>query len=113
VNSSIPAFNPTGYAGLGAQPANFGNVPLSKKSEVWNLSDNFSTVRGAHTLKAGFDWQYIDVPTFAALQGRGSFGFSGVFTQNPQSRPNSGNSIADLLLGFPNNITVGTPSDAQ
>jgi hypothetical protein len=113
VNSSIPTFGPAGYAGLGAQPANFGNNPLLKKSKVWNISDNFSIVRGSHTLKAGFDWQYIDVPTFAALQGRGSFGFSGVFTQNPQSRPRSGSSIADMLLGLPNNITIGTPSDAQ
>lgn len=113
VSSSIPTFGPTGYVQLGAQPANFGNNPLIKKSRVWNVSDNFSVVRGKHTLKAGFDWQRIDVPTFATLQGRGSFAFSGVFTQDPQRRPGSGNPIADMLLGLPNNITVGTPSDAN
>lgn len=113
VESSMPLVNVTGFATLGGEPANFGNVPLDKKSRVTNISNNFTWVRSAHTLRAGFDYQYIDVPTFAALQGRGSFGFTGVFSQNPQSRPGSGNPLADLLLGLPNNITVGTPADAN
>jgi hypothetical protein len=113
VGSGIPTFNITNYAGIGARPVNFDNVPVIKESKVYNFSDNFSWVRGKQTIKAGFDFQYIEVPTFATLQGRGAFGFSGVFTQNPQARPGSGNAIADLLLGLPNNITVGSPSDAR
>ncbi|MBL8230399.1 MAG: TonB-dependent receptor [Bryobacterales bacterium] len=113
IESSIPTFGVNGYATLGEQPPGFGNNPLDKKSKVWNFSDNISIVRNKHTIKMGFDFQYLDVPTFAALQGRGSFGFSGVFTQNPQRRPGSGSSVADLLLGLPNSITVGTPSDAN
>ncbi len=113
VESSIPTVGVTGFAGLGAQPANFGNVPLDKKSRVTNISNNFTWVRGNHTLRTGFDFQHIDVPTFAALQGRGSFGFTGVFSQNTLSRPGTGSPVADLLLGLPNNITVGTPADAN
>lgn len=113
VKSSIPTFAINGYATLGDQPANFGNNPVTKKSNVWNLSDNLSWVRNKHTMKMGFDFQYLDIPTFAALQGRGAWGFSGVFTQNPQARPNSGSPIADILLGYPNSITVGSPSDAN
>jgi hypothetical protein len=113
IDSSIPTFGIAGYATIGEQPANFGNNPVDKKSRVWNFSDNFSWVKGKHTMKFGFDMQYLDVPTFAALQGRGSWGFSGVFTQNPQARPNSGSSVADLLLGLPNTITIGSPSDAN
>ncbi|MCS7023437.1 MAG: TonB-dependent receptor [Bryobacteraceae bacterium] len=113
INSSIPIFTVNGYATLGEQPPNFGNNPLDKKSKVWNLSDNLSLVQGKHTVKLGFDFQYLDIPTFAALQGRGSFNFSGVFTQNPQRRPGTGSSVADLLLGLPNSITIGTPSLAN
>lgn len=113
VTSSIPTFGPAGYATLGDQPAGFTNVPLYKKSKVWNISDNLSLVRGKHTWKMGADFQVIDVPTFATLNGRGSFGFSGVYTQNPQRRAGSGHGIADLLLGLPNTITTGTPSDAN
>ena len=113
VNSSIPTFGVTGYPTIGDQPANFGNNPVIKRSKVWNLSDNFSWVNGKHTLRLGADFQYLDVPTFATLQGRGSWGFSGVFTQNPQSRPGTGSPVADVLLGYPNTITIGTPSDAN
>jgi hypothetical protein len=113
VDSGIPTFNITNYAGIGARPNNFDNVPVIKESRVYNLSDNFSWVRGRQTVRTGFDFQYIDVPTFATLQGRGAWGFTGVFTQNPQRRPGSGNAVADLLLGLPNNITIGSPSDAQ
>jgi hypothetical protein len=113
VRSSIPTFGITGYATLGDQPPNFGNNPVTKKSNVWNFSDNLSWVRNKHTMKMGFDFQYLDIPTFAALQGRGSWGFTGVFTQNPQARPASGSAVADTLLGYPNSITVGSPSDAN
>lgn len=113
VKSSIPTFAAAGYATLGDQPANFGNNPVTKKSNVWNFSDNLSWVRGKHTMKMGFDFQYLDIPTFAALQGRGAWAFSGVFTQNPQARPGTGSSVADLLLGLPNSITVGSPSNAK
>jgi hypothetical protein len=112
VTSSIPAFNVTGFQGIGAQPPNFGNIPLVKTSGVWNLSDNLSAVRGKHTLRAGFDYQLIRIRTFATLQGRGSFNFTGVFSQDPQRRPGSGAPVADLLLGLPNAITIGTTSDS-
>ena len=113
VTSSIPAFNVTGFAGLGAQPPNFGNIPLNKTSGVWNLSDNLSAIRGRNHLKAGYDYQILRLRTFATLNGRGTFGFTGVFSQNPLSRPGTGSPVADLLLGLPNTITTGTPSDAQ
>ncbi|MEZ5355984.1 MAG: TonB-dependent receptor [Bryobacteraceae bacterium] len=108
VTSSIPNFNVTGFTGIGGQPAGFGNIPLDKSSGVWNVSDNISSVRGKHTVKAGFDFQLIRVRTSATLQGRGAWGFTGVFSQDPQRRPGSGSAVADLLLGLPNTITIGT-----
>jgi len=108
VTSGTPTFNPTGYAGIGVESANFGNLPLNKSSAVWNLSDNISIVRRKHSLKMGFDFQNLRVTTDTTLQGRGSFGFSGVFSQDPQNRTSTGSPIADLLLGLPATITVGT-----
>lgn len=113
VTSSIPTFNVTGFTAIGSQPPGFGNIPLAKTSGVWNLSDNFSTAQGKHTLKAGFDYQLIRLRTFAALQGRGSFGFTGVFTQDPQRRPGTGSPVADLLLGLPHTITLGTTATSE
>ncbi len=113
VTSSFPTFAAAGYATLGDQPAGFSNVPLYKSSKVWNFSDNLSIVKKKHSMKMGVDFQILDIPTFATLNGRGAFGFTGVFTQNPQRRPGSGSGLADLLLGLPNSITTGSPSDAK
>lgn len=106
--SSIPTFAVTGFTQIGAQPAGFGNIPLDKSSGVWNLSNNLSSVKGKHTLKAGFDYQLIRVLTSATLQGRGAWAFTGVFSQNTLARPGTGAPMADLLLGLPNSITIGT-----
>jgi hypothetical protein len=108
VRSSIPTFNVSGFATIGAQPGCCGNNPLIKSSGVWDISDNVSKVMGAHLLKFGGEMIYIRPLTFTTLQGRGSMGFNGVFTQNPQGRPKTGSPIADLLLGMANTLTTGT-----
>ena len=108
VTSSIPMFTVTGYTSLGAEPADFGNLPLTKSSGVWNLSSNLSVIRGKHTLKMGFDWQYIRVTTDTTLAGRGAFNFNGVFSQDPLTRPTTGTPLADMLLGLPHTVNIGT-----
>lgn len=108
IKSSIPSFNITGYAAIGGQPGCCGNSPLTKSSGVWDISDNLSKIVGRHQLKFGIDYLIIRPTTASALGGRGSFGFNGVFTQNPQNRTGNGNSIADLLLGLANTANTGT-----
>jgi hypothetical protein len=112
IKTSIPTFGVTGFAAIGAQPGCCGNDPLIKSSGVWDISDNVSKTLGRHLLKFGADFQLIRPTTFAALGGRGSFGFNGVFTQNPQRRPGSGSALADLLLGVANTANTGTVADA-
>ena len=101
-----------GYASIGAQSGVVGNSPLKKSSGVWDISDNLSKSAGRHLLKFGADVQIIRPSTFAALNGRGTLGFTGVFTQNPQSRANTGSGFADLLLGDANSVATGTVARA-
>jgi hypothetical protein len=101
-----------GFASVGAQPGAVGNSPLKKSSGVWDFSDNISKAAGNHLLKFGANVQIIRPSTFAALNGRGSLGFTGVFTQNPQSRSGTGNGLADLLLGDANSLATGTIAQA-
>lgn len=108
IKSSIPLFTITGFPQIGAPPGEVGNDPLTKSSGVWDLSDNLSKVRGRHVLKWGAEFQLIRPRTFAALGGRGSLGFTGVFTQDPQNRLRTGSAIADLLLGTANTVNTGT-----
>ena len=112
IQHGTAAFSPSGYAGIGAQPGSVGNSPLIKSSAVWDIADNVTKSRGKHLLKFGADVQELRPSTFSALNGRGSLGFNGVFTQNPQSRSNTGNAIADFLLGDANSITTGTVAQA-
>ena len=108
VDSGIPLFTMTAFPNIGDQPGGLGNNPISKSSGVWDTSDNVSWSKGKHLIKFGVDWQVIRPSTFATLNGRGSFGFNGVFTQNPQKRSGTGSAAADLLLGIANSATIGT-----
>jgi hypothetical protein len=108
INSSIPQFTITGFATIGAQAACCTNTPLNKTVGVWDFSDNISKMVKKHTLKTGGELMLIRPSTEAALNGRGVFGFTGVFTQNPQSRSGTGSPVADFLLGTANTLTTGT-----
>jgi len=109
VTSGMPGITVTGYTGLGALAACCTNNPLLKSSATWDFADNLSKSHGKHMLKTGIDILYIRPSTFAAAGGRGSLGFTGVYTQNPLARAGTGNGLADLLLGVANNGSTGTP----
>lgn len=108
INSGTPVFNVSTFASIGSQPGDYGNSPLRKSSGVWDMANNVSKNWGAHVLRFGTEFMWIRPSTFAQSNGRTSFGFSGVFTQNPQSRSGTGNAAADLLMGYANSITTGT-----
>ncbi|HZQ52038.1 MAG TPA: TonB-dependent receptor [Bryobacteraceae bacterium] len=112
IKSSIPTFNLSGYATIGAQTPGLTNDPLSKSSGTWDIADNATKSWGRHTLKFGAEFMLIRPTTFSALSGRGSMTFNGVFTQNPQARSGTGSSVADALLGVANNLTTSTVGQA-
>ena len=112
IHSSIPTFGITGFAEIGNQAACCTNDPLDKSSGVWDVADNVSESMGRHLLKFGVESLYIRPTTFAALNGRGSMTFDGVFTQNPLSRSGTGSPVADLLLGDADDLTTGTVAQA-
>ncbi|MFP5230939.1 MAG: carboxypeptidase regulatory-like domain-containing protein, partial [Acidobacteriota bacterium] len=112
INSSTPQFGISGYATVGAQAGCCTNSPLHKTSGVWDFSDNISKVLGRHTLKFGGEYLLIRTSTEAASTSRGSFGFSGVFTQDVQSRAKTGSPVADFLLGTANSVSLGSNLNA-
>jgi hypothetical protein len=108
IDSSIPLFNMAGFATIGAQAICCSNSPLHKTSAAWDFSNNLSKMVGRHSLEMGGEVLLIRPSTEAALNGRGTFGFTGVFTQNPQDRASTGSSVADFLLGTANTATTVT-----
>jgi len=76
-------------------------LPNFKISEVSQAGDTFSFLRQRHAIKVGANYRFIRSFFNISGQARGFYNFTGGFTQNPQSRPNSGSGLADFLLGIP------------
>ena len=113
VLNGTPIFRMAGFTSIGIAPSGSGNTPLEKTSAVWNVSNNTSIFRGNHSVKFGFEYTQVKVKSFSALQARGRFNFTGVFSQDPQSRPGTGSAVADLLLGLPDLTDTGTTATAD
>jgi hypothetical protein len=113
VTTGTPVFSVSNYSGLGGQAGCCGNSPLQKTAGVFDFADNLSWSVGKHQLRFGGEVLLIRPHTFATSNGRSTFGFTGVFSQNPQSRGSSGNAIADLLLGDANSLTSGTVAENE
>ncbi|MBA3257359.1 MAG: TonB-dependent receptor [Pyrinomonadaceae bacterium] len=80
-------------------------LPKSQKTNQFQWADTLSIASGAHQIKLGVDVRgpmrniYLDVPGL-----RGSFGFDGNRTSNPNppaGAPATGIGLADFLLGYP------------
>ncbi len=112
-----------GINGVSQDPANYGppnltftnyaslsdGAPSFNVVEGGTLSDNFSQVRGSHSLSAGMLYKRSDLNTITDQNGRGTFSFSGYGTSafvNNQPVPNTGYDFADFLLGLPQSSSI-------
>ena len=104
---------PSGFRDLGPR----GFWPNVNKLDNLQLSDNFTMVKGSHTLKFGVEYRRTDIPRSPSRHRRGRFNFSGVYTaEQPNvaaSRGATGNSIADMLLGWASNGRWGWPNGEE
>lgn len=80
----------TGYSPLGDE----GNNPQSSVTNVYQLIDNVSYIRGNHMFKFGGDIRFTQQNAFRDVESRGRLQFSPFFQL-------TGNALADMLLGFP------------
>ena len=103
-------FTPSGYAEIGARSF----WPNINTLDNLTLADTFTWLRGNHTLKFGGEYRRIQIFRQAQRFRRGNFTFSGVYTSekpnDAASRANTGNGLADFLLG---NVANGTYGRAQ
>lgn len=80
----------TGFSPLGDE----GNNPQNSVTNVYQILDTATYVRGTHLFKFGADLRFAQQNAFRDVESRGRIAFS-PFAQL------SGNALADLLLGFP------------
>ena len=106
----FPAIAIVGYNGFG------DGSPRDRTFNSHTANVTLSKSIGRHTVKIGGDYRQMTLDFLSPGQGSGNFGFTRDFTQGPNpniSRPDAGDSVASLLLGYPvgANIPVGTPGE--
>lgn len=91
----FPSLTLGGYSPLSNSP--YYTVSIMR---TYQYANSLTMLRGAHTLKAGFDWRYYTVDWNVIYPLRIST--SGAFTGGPNAKAaaaNTGSGLADLLLG--------------
>ena len=74
-------------------------LPQIQRDNTWGASETFSRVRGRRTYRFGFNWTHFQLNYRQSSNVRGQYVYSGAFTGN--GSPNSGDPLADFLLGYP------------
>jgi hypothetical protein len=98
----ITVFDPAGYSRVG-DPEFIPTYTLTKELQ---FSDTLSLVRGRHSLKAGLQARRSAFDLFQVPDPRGKFSFSGEFTQDADHNEDTGDPLADALLGLSSQIDI-------
>ncbi|MEK7408618.1 MAG: TonB-dependent receptor [Acidobacteriota bacterium] len=100
-------FSPSGFRQLG--PRGWPNL---NNLDNLLLADSFTIQKRRHSVKLGGEFRRANLYRIAARSRRGSFNFGGVYTaERPNdgvSRANTGNGLADMLLGWASGGTIST-----
>jgi hypothetical protein len=74
-------------------------TPQESATNMWQVLDNLSWAAGRHLIRTGFDVRHVRQEAYRDVQSRGFLSFSGL---DPAGNPYiTGNSLANLLLGYP------------
>ena len=96
----LPSIAITGFTGLGDAQQPF----VQRNNDVYQLTDDFSWLRGRHSLKFGLDIRSEHMFIAFINRPNGDFTFSGAIT---------GNAFADFLLGYPSQFRYTTQQAIQ
>jgi TonB dependent receptor-like, beta-barrel len=98
-SDTLPTYDVVGFQQLG--PTSNGNASFT--TSVTQIVDNFSWLRGPHSLKLGLDWRFETLDILQPPNPTGSFQFTNILTSNLSATgtpvTNTGNAFASFLLG--------------
>lgn len=80
--------------------------PSFSLSQTISVSETLSWIHGKHNLRFGGDYRRVHRDFLGGSNATGSFIFSGKFTENQAGDPATGSSLADFLLGYPQETTI-------
>ena len=91
--------------------------PNVNKMDNLQISDNFTWVKGSHTIKVGAEYRRTQIPRSPSRFRRGRFQYTGDYTaeihNSPASRAATGNALADGLMGWNRNGRWGWPNGEE
>jgi carboxypeptidase family protein len=98
--ADYPQISITGYFRLGGT----SNGPQPRKDQTYQVTDNFSWVKGRHTMKFGYDGRKFQIWNPFANSNDGVFSFS------KNAHYSTGDAGLDFLLGIPSAYSQGSGS---
>lgn len=109
VSSQQSAYPQLNLSGFRAVEGNTDNRPKANRIRTYQYRAATTVNHGKQTWKFGAQLTH---QAHAFLNGNGSqgvFNFDGRYSQNPLSPGNSGNAVADFLMGYPNSVQRAFP----
>ena len=103
-NENLPRFLPAGYAamgGAGAYTGTQGGGNVLTRDNTYQAYDNYSWQTGRHSWKFGAEVLRIQYDRFETPNPLGTFNFTTGYTTRTASNDNTGNALASMLLGLP------------
>jgi hypothetical protein len=99
------------------QTANFGNFNSNKSDQLlggtWDFKDTMTWLKGAHSLKFGFEFLRSNYNGLFCNSCGGNAVFSSAATANPSVSGTTGSDLASFLLGVANSGSFNYPSSAN
>jgi outer membrane receptor protein involved in Fe transport len=86
--------------GLNEQQPNFS------LSQTIAISETLSWIHGKHNLRFGGDYRRVHRDFLGGSNATGTFTFSGLFTEDAAHDATTGSSLADFLLGLPQETAI-------
>jgi hypothetical protein len=115
VGGAFPDYTLSGYTSI--QGSAFDQRPKSQDRKALEGTENFTILKGTHSIKFGTLIRYYQWLGYDSEQFAGLFTFSGAATNNPSASdangnpvPTGGDAYADFLLGFPASVQRAYPA---
>ena len=80
--------------------------PSFSLSQTISVSETLSWIHGKHNLRFGGDYRRVHRDFLGGSNSTGTFTFSGLFTEDAAHDSTTGSSLADFLLGLPQETTL-------
>ncbi|HTM48861.1 MAG TPA: TonB-dependent receptor [Bryobacteraceae bacterium] len=91
----VTRFAITDYSDLGSRSF----WPNPNVQNIFHISDHLTKVHSRHFVKIGVEFRKESLSRHSSRYSRGVMNFNASFTQDPNNRARTGESLADLLLG--------------